>query len=265
LRPCSASGKGGAGGTAVSDFALPAVGRLAPDGWDLVGNYRPPERGVCKVVVNWDNSYTSKYDSAAENSDGDPITVGGVGFGGVFRLRSNLGVNWEKGAFGANWNSRYYSGLKESCAPGRPCSNPDRIANGEPDAIRELGSNTFHDVQFYVKAPWNATVAVGANNVFDHVGPVVFTQPSSNFPYYGGFDIGRTIYVKYQQRYLSTAWCCCMPRHFVAVVFRGIVSSVDTKRLLVRPPIRFESPPTQYFRFSFDVFSPSIARTTIFF
>jgi iron complex outermembrane receptor protein len=29
----------------------------------------------------------------------------------------------------------------------------------------------------------------------------MFTQPSSNFPYYGGFDIGRTIYVKYQQRF----------------------------------------------------------------
>lgn len=182
-------------------FGLANLGALETEGWDLGVNYRLPEMGLGKVVVNWDNSYTSKYDSAAENSDGDPITVGGVGFGGVFRLRSNLGVNWEKGAFGANWNSRYYSGLKESCAPGRPCSNPDRIANGEPDAIRELGSNTFHDVQFYVKAPWNATVAVGAKNVFDHVGPVVFTQPSSNFPYYGGFDIGRTVYMKYTQRF----------------------------------------------------------------
>jgi iron complex outermembrane recepter protein len=29
----------------------------------------------------------------------------------------------------------------------------------------------------------------------------MFTAPNSNFPYYGGFDIGRFWYMKYQQRF----------------------------------------------------------------
>jgi iron complex outermembrane receptor protein len=111
------------------------------------------------------------------------------------------------GDWGATWNVRYYDDQDEDCQAfvdygySFLCSDPDRIANGVPDAINRLGSNTFHDVQVYAKLPWNATVALGSNNVGNHVGPTLFTQPSSNFPYYGGFDIGRTIYMKYQQRF----------------------------------------------------------------
>jgi iron complex outermembrane recepter protein len=182
-------------------FGLANLGALETEGWDFNVTYKLPETSFGKFTVNWDNSYTSKYDTAAEDSDGNAIMVGQVGTGGVFRLRTNFGVNWTKGIFGANWTARYYSGLYESCVPNRPCSDPDRIANGEADAINRLGSNTFHDVQVYAKLPWNSTVAIGANNVGNHVGPTMFTQPSSNFPYYGGFDIGRTVYLKYQQRF----------------------------------------------------------------
>jgi len=68
-------------------------------------------------------------------------------------------------------------------------------------AINEIGSNTFHDLEVRWKAPWNATVALGANNVFDHQGPVVYSQPNANVSYQGQFDIGRFIYMKYQQRF----------------------------------------------------------------
>ena len=75
------------------------------------------------------------------------------------------------------------------------------MANGEGDAIRKTGSNTFHDLQVSWKAPWDATVAVGANNLFNHQGPIMFSAPNSSFPYYGGFDIGRFLYMKYTQRF----------------------------------------------------------------
>jgi iron complex outermembrane receptor protein len=29
----------------------------------------------------------------------------------------------------------------------------------------------------------------------------MYSQPSANFSYYGGYDIGRFIYMKYQQRF----------------------------------------------------------------
>ena len=63
------------------------------------------------------------------------------------------------------------------------------------------GSVTFHDVQARYTLPWSATISIGANNVFARQGPILYSQPSSNFSYYGGFDIGRFIYMKYQQRF----------------------------------------------------------------
>ena len=182
-------------------FGLANLGQQETEGWDLGVNYRLPEFSFGKFVIDWQNSYTSKFDSAAQDSDGNDIVVGAVGSAGIFRLRSNLGINWSKGDFGVNYMARYYSGIKESCVPGKPCNDADHVANGEADPIMRRGSNTFHDIQAYVKLPWNATAAIGANNFTNHVGPLLWTAPNSNYPYYGGFDIGRTIYLKYQQRF----------------------------------------------------------------
>ncbi|HBK45403.1 MAG TPA: TonB-dependent receptor [Xanthomonadaceae bacterium] len=182
-------------------FGLANLGSLETEGYDLGIKYRLPELGIGQFTIDWQNSYVSKYDEASQNSDGEDIMVGGVGADGVFRLRSNLGINWELGDFGVNYTARYYSGMKESCVTNRPCTDPDHFANGEADPIRWTGSNTFHDLQVSWKAPWNASIAIGANNVFDHRAAIMFSAPSSNFPYYGGFDIGRFIYAKYTQRF----------------------------------------------------------------
>jgi len=143
----------------------------------------------------------------------------------IFRLRSNLGLAWTYGDFSANWNLRYYSGMKENCtyftAPRRgdapimdahlECNdiryapsgviNPDGSLQSALRRRRTVGSTTFNDVQFSWQAPWDATISVGANNVFGHYGPVMYSRPSANFAYYGGFDIGRFVYAKYQQRF----------------------------------------------------------------
>ena len=67
--------------------------------------------------------------------------------------------------------------------------------------LNRLGSNTFNDLEFRWTAPWNATIALGANNVFNHEGPQMYSQPSANVSYNGQFDIGRFMYMKYQQRF----------------------------------------------------------------
>ena len=51
------------------------------------------------------------------------------------------------------------------------------------------------------KAPWDATIALGANNEFDHRGALQYSAPNSSFAYYGGFDVGRFLYMKYTQRF----------------------------------------------------------------
>lgn len=182
-------------------YGLANLGRLETEGYDLGVNYRLPELAVGQIRLDWQSSYVSRYDEQGNNAAGETIMIGMVGTPGIFRVRSTLGVDWKKGDWGLRYGVRYYSGMKESCVPNRPCTAPDHHANGEPDAIRKVGSNTFHDLQVRWSAPWNATVSLGANNLFNHRGPIMFSSPESAFPYYGGFDIGRMVYMKYQQRF----------------------------------------------------------------
>ncbi len=63
------------------------------------------------------------------------------------------------------------------------------------------GANTFHDLQVRWNAPWNGTFSVGANNLFSHEGPILYSAPNSQFLGYGGFDIGRFYYVRYNQNF----------------------------------------------------------------
>lgn len=174
---------------------------------------------------NWGNfsfasnsTYTVRDITIATNDPRYPLSS--VGFANFFRLRSNFNASWERGAFGVSWIARYYSGMKESCTYFVPGSTEPNLECNEitfaptgafvPGTTtpasslsrrRVVGSNTFHDLQLRWQAPWNATVAIGANNVFNHVGPVMYTQPSANVSYYGGFDIGRFLYMRYTQRF----------------------------------------------------------------
>lgn len=179
------------------------LGKMETEGYDLGIKYRLPELSIGNISIDWQTSYLSKYDEEGQNSAGDTIMIGRVGEAGLFRLRSNVGINWSKGDFGVNYTARYYSGIKEGCIDTGEfwCNAEDHFANGEADPLRKTGSNTFHDLQVSYNAPWDATIALGANNVFDHRGALQYSAPNSSFAYYGGFDIGRFLYMKYTQRF----------------------------------------------------------------
>ncbi|MBF6024208.1 TonB-dependent receptor plug domain-containing protein [Lysobacter niastensis] len=155
-----------------------------------------------KFGLAWLNTYVSKNELKTDNLEGVPQQLNG--FGGNFRLRSNMNVTWEKGSWGATYGIRYYSGTKEECFFADRCSLPEYAApdtGGTITPMNELGSNSFHDLQVRWNAPWNATIAVGANNLWEHYAAPAYAQPNSGFSYYGGFDIGRFMYLKYQQRF----------------------------------------------------------------
>jgi len=198
---CGSIKRAGDGHITSMFYGLANLGAMETEGWDLGIRYRLPEFSFGRFTLDLQNSYVSRYDEQNQNSAGETIMMGRVGQPGIFRLRSNLGVNWQLGNFTTQYTLRYYAGMVESCVPNRPCTLPDRYAYGEPDAQRRVGGNAFHDIQVSYKLPWNGTVALGSNNVFNHQGPIMFSKPSSSFPYYGGFDIGRTVYVKYSQRF----------------------------------------------------------------
>lgn len=183
-------------------FAPINVGYNEVEGFDFDVNYRlDTEWG--RFGLAWLNSYTTKNELQTDIlGEAEPTQQNG--FGGFFRIRSNLNLSWDKGPWGFTWGMRYYSGVKEECYFDDRCSLPDYMApdtNGEVSPKNEIGSNTFHDMQVRFNAPWNATIAVGANNVFEHYAAPQYDQPNSGYSYYGGYDIGRFVYFKYQQRF----------------------------------------------------------------
>ncbi len=185
------------------------AGFMQTEGYDMDMSYRL-DTDYGKFNASWATTYVSEniYRSTNDNSIVPTPSNGiGVSTGSGFRIRSNLTTGWERGNFGVSWTARYFSGVKEQCPnitlyPAE-CSDPGVYAPWYKGArnYNERGSVTFHDVQFRYKLPWDATVAVGANNVFEKYGPVMYSKPNSAFSYYGGYDIGRFVYMKYQQRF----------------------------------------------------------------
>ena len=174
-------------------------------GYDLGVRYRLPELAIGKFAINWNTTYVDYLEHKGDNAATTPVAQFN-GWAGGFRVRSNLNLDWQYDNLGIGWTMRYYSGTKEACfydlTGGPECNLPDfRSSYTDVQPSRKVGSNTFHDVQVRYALPWNGTVSLGVNNVFNHTGPIMYSNPSSDFTYYGGFDIGRFMYLKYQQRF----------------------------------------------------------------
>lgn len=180
-------------------------GYAETEGYDLDVNYRL-NTDYGQFTTRWATTYVSLYETKSTD-DADEVPSQENGFGAAFRVRSNLNLGWELNDVSVNWGVRYNSGTKEACmgfGDGGHCSLPDFQAPDTLGAIspqNEVGSVTFNDLQVSWAAPWNARIAVGANNVLDRDPPIYYTQPSSGWAFYGGHDIGRFIYMRYQQKF----------------------------------------------------------------
>lgn len=192
---------GKVGQVSALDRTLLNAGYQETAGYDIAVRYRLPELAIGKFAVSWNTTYVDYLERKNDNVDTTPVRQY-TGWEGNFRVRSNLNLDWQYGNFGLGWTARYYSGMKENCAFATECSNPGFSSPYTGNqGVNKVGSNTFHDIQMRYILPWNGTVSMGINNVFDHEGPIMYSQPNSSFTYYGGFDIGRYMYMKYQQRF----------------------------------------------------------------
>lgn len=211
------------GNIPIVTFGSRNAGFREVEGYDFDIGYRFATDNWGSFNVGSTTTYTSSDIFISTN---DPrFERSSVGLGTDFRIRSNLTAGWDIGDFGVSWTSRYFSSIKESCVYFTPNVNgaplvtephlecnaitfaptgaflPDGSPASGLSRRNRSGALTFNDLQFRWKAPWNATVAFGANNVFNKVGPVLYSQPSANTSYYGGFDIGRFYYARYTQRF----------------------------------------------------------------
>ncbi len=178
------------------------AGYAETEGFDLDVNYGL-NTDFGRFDARWATTYVSFYEVKSTN---DPETIPRQenGFGGNFRVRSNLNLTWSFEDVSVTWGVRYNSGSKEECYFEEKCSLPNYQAPDTLGAIvpqNEVGSTTFNDLQVSWQAPWNARIAIGANNVLDRDPPIYYSAPNSGFAFYGGHDIGRFMYVRYQQKF----------------------------------------------------------------
>lgn len=191
------------------------VGAANVEGWDMTLNYRLPETRFGRFSFNWDTTYMSLYETD-NDGDGDIDTDDGGSVVGEYfendnywRLRSNLSARWEMGDFGATWFTRYYSRQEESCpfyyndyGFGELCNDATVDADGvvQAGSQNKIGGTTYHDVSVFWKAPWNARVTLGVNNVFEKEPPLAFAAFANTFdPQY---DVpGQFFYIQYNQKF----------------------------------------------------------------
>ncbi|MCA0392510.1 MAG: TonB-dependent receptor [Proteobacteria bacterium] len=197
-------------------FSSTNAGFRKVEGYDVNLRYRLPATRIGNFVASLNTAYLAKNYNLSSNTPRRALS--NVGEDANFRVRALANLNWEYGNFGASWSTRYYSGLSEPCTyfittimePHLECNDigyrptgnlPGQGVESALSRLNHTGSNAFHDVQVRWKTSWDASIALGANNVFAHYGPVMYSAPGSTFAYYGGFDIGRFIYMKYTQKF----------------------------------------------------------------
>jgi iron complex outermembrane receptor protein len=189
-------------------YALQNRGRLENEGYDFNVAYRLPKFSFGEFRLSLDTNYVSKYNQML---GGDTPTSYDVGQYSTWRVRSNANLDWNYGNFGATWGIRYYSGLKEDCAfdfdGGSECNLPNYVTPGVGlTPKRQVGAIAFNDLSVRWTAPWNGTISIGANNVFNRKGPFFYTASSnvignSGFVYNPSYDYGRFFYVRYNQKF----------------------------------------------------------------
>lgn len=96
-----------------------------------------------------------------------------------YRVRSNISLDWKRGAWSATLGMRYYGSVKTSCWElDEGCNTPDGEWNGGIGYDRK-GALVYNDLSIGYKTPWKGEFLVGANNVFNRKPRVVYDASSS--------------------------------------------------------------------------------------
>ena len=195
------------GHVATLDESLANLGTLRTEGYDLGLHYRFPETRYGEFTLLSDSTYLKDYTQVSSPGAAPRHLAGYMsGVQGLYRVRSNLSLDWSWRRFGATWTTRYFSGLKDSCwSADVECNRPDELnALTGVTGVSRKGGVAFHDLQLRWQAPWNGNIRLGVNNVFGRRGPFYYNVSSAGGgspPYNPAFDIDRYFYLGYQQKF----------------------------------------------------------------
>jgi outer membrane receptor protein involved in Fe transport len=149
-----------------------------------------------------DTSWTEKSEFRNNELSGFSDSVGFYTGSPNFEYRSVATIDWSKGDYSVRWTTRYMSDLKEDW-----CYNTTGDGFlGEPggtkcraDGLSHTGAYAVHDLNLGWKAPWDATVSLGARNLFGKEPPILYNTFAHSFD--ASYDIpgGAYWYMSYRQ------------------------------------------------------------------
>jgi outer membrane receptor protein involved in Fe transport len=163
------------------------AGTLDTAGADLNLRYRLPELPFGNLTANFQTTYIQKYDITAGVRQGFAGQFDRT-YGNLVRWRALAGLDWNWGAFNANWTARYIGRgrVGNVCGPGASAAANDAVgADGcypsAENAVLKFGSYTYHNLSFgYNIEPINTMVQVGIDNVGDKQPPILYQENVAN-------------------------------------------------------------------------------------
>jgi iron complex outermembrane receptor protein len=180
------------------------LGELGTKGIDLTFAYRLPRNSFGQFGVHSETTYVDSYQIKSTTTSN---FVNYAGEYGIYRVKSNLALDWGLGNWSVTLANRYYSSVKGSCwSQTVECSDPTGSASWGT-GFNRVKAVVYSDLSIGYKTPWKGQLLIGANNVFDKK-PVMVLDASSN---YGGnssssavnpeLPIDRFVYVRYNQSF----------------------------------------------------------------
>ena len=182
------------------------LGSLGTKGTDLSIGYRLPRTPFGQFNLRSESTYVTAF-TIQSTATSTPVNYAGEYT--YNKVKSNVAVDWSLGNWSATLNNRFYSSTKGRCwtvSPAVECSNPTDIASFGTGYNR-IGASVYSDLNVSYKFPWNGSLAIGANNVFDKKPRVTYDANST----YGGtsssssvdaeLPIDRFVYMRYNQAF----------------------------------------------------------------
>jgi iron complex outermembrane receptor protein len=157
-------------------------------GVDLRADMRIPTENLGNFTARIAGTYLN--DLKIQEQPGEPIInalAEGI-LGEFVRFRGVAEVGWSRGILGANVLVSHLGGFTPL----------------DPTAVDRIDSWTTVNIGGTVETPWNSTVAVGVNNVFDEEPPLDLSLGDVGQPFYNQFfhdPFGATWHVTYTQRF----------------------------------------------------------------
>jgi iron complex outermembrane receptor protein len=187
---------------------------IKTDGVDFNITYRLEHAGNGTATLGLLGTYVREYNVSSMSIGSGPsaVIIPGFNAAGFFntgtvaypipKLKGQAFINYEIGRFNIRWTARYTSHYTDQRAA-LFAANAIYVTPTNPSGIVSAGqvvkSAVLHDVVVRVQMPYDSTVTLTVNNLFDKAPP--FARTDLNYDALTGDPIGRTVKLGVQKRF----------------------------------------------------------------